>query len=599
MCVSRHRKQEKSNIGWLFQLAGKKKANLFLSCMLSALSAALSFAPYVCIYFILRELLLTTDGLQGASVENVGGYAWLALAAVIASLLLTFLSSLLSHASAYTILFELRMKFAEHISRLPMGFHTTNSTGKLRKLMDDNVEKIEMFIAHQLPDMVGSLTSPIVMLIVLFLFDWRMGLACLFPILLSFVVQAVSISNPKSREFMDTFQNLQEKMNNSAVEYVRGISVVKAFNQTVSSFRKFHDTIVQYRDCSIQYTHSVKNAYCAFIVLLNSVFLFLLPIGILIGSRAPDYQAFAISFLFYLVFSMGVAGPISKLMYVFVQGFMVTSSVKRIRAVFDTPILETPTTRRDIVGSEVSFQNVSFSYDEEDMRGTLHDVSFTAQPGQVTALVGPSGSGKSTLAQLIPRFWDLSEGRISIGGISVADMELEQLMEQVSFVFQDVFLFKKSILENIMIGNEDAGEGEVIAAAEAAMCHEFIERLPDGYHTVLGSQGTYLSGGERQRIVIARALLKGAPIVILDEATAFADPENEQKIQLALEKLMKGKTVIVIAHRLSTIKNADKIVVVDDGRIVEQGTHDQLIDRGIKYKHMWDVYSKALSWKLA
>lgn len=592
-------KRRESVIGWLLQLMGKKRAALFFSCILSAISAALSFVPYICVYFILRELLEHTDNIRAISAGAVGGYAWLALAAVVAGLLLTFAASMLSHASAYKILFELRMKFAEHISQLPMGFHTANSTGKLRKLMDDNVEKIELFIAHQLPDMAGSLASPVVMLVVLFLFDWRMGLACLFPILLSFAVQAVSLSNPGAREFMERFQHLQEKMNNSAVEYVRGISVVKAFNQTVFSFRKFHGTILEYRDCAIQYTHSVKNAYCAFLVLLNSVFFFLLPAGILLGSRSPDYRAFAAAFLFYLVFSMGISGPVSRLMYVFVQGFMVISSVKRIKTVLDTPVLKTAAGRKALSGFGISFENVFFSYNAEDACGTLQDISFTAQPGQVTALVGPSGSGKSTIAQLIPRFWDISGGKISIGGVSVRDMELDQLLKLVSFVFQDVFLFKKSILENIKLGRENAGDGEAIAAARAAMCHEFIERLPDGYHTVLGSKGTYLSGGERQRIVIARAILKDSPIVILDEATAFADPENEQKIQLALEKLMKGKTVIVIAHRLSTIKNADKIVVVEDGRIAEQGTHEELMRNGARYKHMWDVYSKALTWKLA
>ncbi len=594
-----HRKKGESDLAWLLQLAGKKKVNLFLSCILSALSAALSFAPYIFVYFILRELLGHIDNIREVPAEIVGGYAWLALGAVIAGLLFMFVSSMLSHAAAYNLLFELRMKFAKHISELPMGFHTSNATGKLRKLMDDNVEKVEMFIAHQLPDAVASLVSPVVMLMVLIIFDWRMGLACFVPIVLSFVIQAVSLSNPKSREFMETFQNLQDKMNNSAVEYVRGISVVKAFNQTVFSFRKFHDTIIRYRDCAIQYTHSVKNSYCAFLVLLNSVFLFLLPVGILIGSGAPEYRAFAISFLFYLVFSMGIAGPISKLMYIFVQGFMVVSSVKRIRSVFDTPVLKTGIVRRDPDGYGITFEHVAFSYNEEDACGTLHDVSFTAQPGQVTALVGPSGSGKSTIAQLIPRFWDISGGTISVGGVNVADIELDQLMKHISFVFQDVFLFKKSILDNIKTGNEGATDEMAVAAARAAMCHEFIERLPDGYHTVLGSRGTYLSGGERQRIVIARAILKDAPIVILDEATAFADPENEQKIQLALEKLMKGKTVIVIAHRLSTIKNADKIVVVDDGRIVEQGTHEELIHNGAKYRQMWDVYCRALTWKLA
>lgn len=586
-------------IHWLLQLAGRKKANVLLACFLSSLSAALSFAPYICVYFILKELLKSASDITQISFATVGIYAWAALVAVVVGLVLSFASSVLSHGAAYKILFELRMKFADHISKLPMGFHTSNSTGKLRKLMDDNVEKIEMFVAHQLPDVVSSLVSPIIMLVVLVLFDWKMGIACLLPIILGFAVQAGSLSNLKSKEFMDSFQNLQDKMNNSAVEYVRGIYVVKAFNQTVFSFRRFHETILAYKDCAIKYTHSVKNPYCAFLVLLNSVFLFLLPVGIMIGSRASDYQAFAISFLFYLVFSMGIAGPVSKLMYVFVQGFMVISSVKRIRSVFDTPVLQTIPKEIKPQGNGVSFEHVSFSYNKDNKKGTLHDVSFIAEPGKVTALVGPSGSGKTTIAQLIPRFWDIDDGKISIGGVNIHDMAPDDLMHEVSFVFQDVFLFKKSILDNIKIGNENASDEDVIAAAKAAMCHEFIELMPEGYHSILGSKGTYLSGGERQRIVIARAILKNAPIVILDEATAFADPENEQKIQLALEKLMKGKTVIVIAHRLSTIKNADKIIVVDGGKIVEQGAHNELIQQGSKYRQMWNVYNKALSWKLA
>lgn len=596
--MSEQIKKKKGDIGWLLQLSEKKKINLFLSCSLSVLSAALSFAPYICIYFILREILKSVGNPEAISFDTVGIYAWTALATVIIGLLFSFVSSVLSHKAAYKILFELRMKFAEHISKLPMGFHTSNSTGKLRKLMDGNVEKIELFVAHQLPDAAGSLASPVVMIFVLFLFDWRMGLACLIPIILSFIAQAGSLFNPKSKEFMESFQDLQDKMNSSAVEYVRGIYVVKAFNQTVFSFRKFHDTILAYKDSAIRYTHSVKNSYCTFLVLLNSVFLFLLPIGILIGSTASDYRAFAISFLFYLIFSMGIAGPVSKLMYVFVQSFMVISSIKRIRGVFDTPVLNTVSTGKLAQGNGIVFEHVFFSYNKEDKNETLKDINFTAEPGKVTALVGPSGSGKSTIAQLIPRFWDIDGGKISIGGVNITDMALDNLMNELSFVFQDIFLFKKSIMENIKIGNENASDEAVVSAAKAAMCHEFIENLPDGYNSVLGSKGTYLSGGERQRIVIARAILKNAPIVILDEATAFADPENEQKIQLALEKLMKGKTVIVIAHRLSTIKNADKIIVVDGGCIVEQGTHEELLKHGKKYNHMWDIYSKALTWKL-
>ncbi len=587
------REKNPYGLGWILSLAGKKKINLVISCILSVISAALSFVPYVCIYYIVRELIVS------GSLQNSIGYVWLAFGGAVGSLVFTFLSSLLAHASAFNIVYALRMNFARHISLLPMGFHTANSTGKLRRLMDENTEKVEQFVAHQLPDMVGSLAAPVVMFVILFAFDWRMGLACLVPIILSFIALGSSLSNPKTKEYMEKLQNYQEEMNNSAVEYVRGISVVKAFNQTAFSFRRFHEVIQKYKECAILYTYAARNSYCFFILLINSVFLFLLPVGILIGTAAADYQAFAVTFLFYLILSMGIAGPINKLMYVFTQGTMVMVSVGRLAEIFSMPTQETAGNVTAFSGSAVSFEDVCFSYNENDKEGVLHDVSFTAAEGEITALVGPSGSGKTTIAQLIPRFWDVGSGRICIGGQDITTVNNDALMQQISFVFQDVFLFHKSVMENIKIGCGNASDEEAIAAAKAAQCHEFIERLPNGYHTILGSKGAYLSGGEQQRVVIARAILKDAPIVVLDEATSFADPENEQKIQQALEKLMKDKTVIVIAHRLSTIQNADKILVVEDGRIMEQGVHETLLTQGGRYKHMWDAYSGALTWKLA
>ena len=581
-------------IGWILDFAGSKKKFLVISCFFSVCSAVLSFGPYISIYYIIQGLL------SGGSNQNeLLRYVWVAFGCAAGSLLLMFVSSLIAHSTAFHIVYGLRMKFAEHIARLPMGFHTANSTGKLRRLMDENTEKVEQFVAHQLPDIIGALIAPVVLFVILFVFDWRMGLACLVPVVLSFVALGSSMMNPKTMKHMQEIQGCQEDMNNSAVEYVRGISVVKAFNQTVYSFRKFYDVIEKYRQSSIDYTYAARGSYCAFILLINSVFLFLLPVGILIGSHAANYQAFAVTFLFYLVLSMGIAAPINKLMYVFTQGTMVQVSIGRLAEVFKMPEQEdggmsTPAEKHDI-----QFEHVSFSYNENDVAGVLHDVSFLAPTGKVTALVGPSGSGKSTIAQLIPRFWDVQEGRVLIGGQDVRKLETNTLMRQVSFVFQDVFLFNKSIIENIKIGNPDASDEAAVAAAKAAQCHEFVSRLPNGYHTVLGSKGTYLSGGERQRVVIARAILRDAPIVVLDEATSFADPENEQKIQAALERLMAGKTVVIIAHRLSTIQNADRILVVEDGRIVEQGRHASLLDKNGKYKTMWDAYSSALQWKLA
>jgi ATP-binding cassette subfamily B protein len=398
-------------------------------------------------------------------------------------------------------------------------------------------------------------------------------------------------------------------MNNAAVEYVRGISVVKAFNQTIYSFRKFYGVIKEYGNYVLNYTMTFEIFMVIFMLIINQVYLFLIPVIILISGGsglagfapvgAAEYAAFAMTALFYLIFSVSLSTPFTKLMYVSQNGKLIQSSIERMDQVLDTPPLAETASPKTAEEYSVEFDRVTFTYNGEGEALAVQDVSFIARQGEVTALVGPSGSGKSTLAHLIPRFYEVAEGAVKIGGVDVRDMAGEYLMSQVSFVFQDVFLFKQSIMDNILIGNKDASREDAIAAAKAAQCRDFVEKLPNGYDTVIGTKNIHLSGGERQRIVIARAILKNAPIIVLDEATAFADPENEQKIQKAFESLMKNKTVIIIAHRLSTVRGADKIVVIDKGRLVEEGTHDTLAKAHGRYSRMWELYTGAMKWTLA
>jgi ATP-binding cassette subfamily B protein len=504
-----------------------------------------------------------------------------------------------SHIAAFTTLYKLKLDFTRHIASLPLGFHSENSTGKLRKIVDENIEKLEGFIALQLPDLVGSFAMPVVTLVVLFVFDWRLGLASLAPIALSYLIQMSAFGNKASQTFIKNYQDSLEEMNGAATEYVRGISVVKAFNQTIFSFRRFHDTIKNYGKFVIDYTMAFETYMELFMLIIHNVYLFLIPVIILMSGGVTDYAAFALASVFYLVFSVSLSTPFTKLLYVSQTGRQIADGIERMDRILDVaPLSETPSPKT-ANGYSVSFENVTFTYNDENEAIAISDVSFTAAQGEITALVGPSGSGKSTLAHLIPRFYDVSEGAVKIGGTDVRDMDVEYLMSIVSFVFQDVFLFKQSIADNILIGNKDATREELVAAAKAAQCHDFIEKLPDGYDTVIGAKNIHLSGGERQRIVIARAILKNAPIIVLDEATAFADPENEQKIQLAFRELMKNKTVIIIAHRLSTVRGADKIALIDAGRLAEEGRHDELVRAGGRYSRMWEQYISAASWTLA
>ena len=572
----------------LWQLTFKNKILIILSCLFSVLSVATAFIPFISVYYIVYEIIMSLADKHVLNNGLIIHYGWLAFIASALSLFFNFLALCFSHIAAFKTLYYLKYNFVRYLSYLPLGFYSEHSSGELRKIVDDDIEKIEIFIAHQLPDMVGSFATPIIILIILAIFDWRLGLATLVPII---------------KNHMQEFQNRLIDMSNASVEYIRGIAVVKAFNQTFFSFKRFYESIKAYQVFCLKFTDCFKYHMAFFLLILNNIYLFILPVIIFLLGSVDNYANFILASIFYLIFSLALPAPFLKLMYVS-QGLQkAVKSVENMDSVLKVKPLAEPESGLEVNRYDIGFNDVTFAYNkiqgsEASENNALSHISFTAKQGTTTALVGLSGSGKSTVSLLIPRFFDPDEGSITIGGVDIKQMKSEYLLSLVSFVFQDVFLFKQTILDNIKIGKPDARLDEVIAASKAAQCHEFIEKLPDGYQSVIGTKGLHLSGGEMQRLAIARALLKNSPILILDEATSFADPENEYKIQLALKVLMQGKTVIMIAHRLSTIKDANQIVVLDKGRIVEKGTHEQLIDKHHTYYKMWQYYKQTLNWQL-
>ena len=594
-------KKQKKGVARLFEIAGERKGLLILAGILSAGSACCMLVPYLSVYQVANELLQNAGNISQADSGHMIRWGWIAFAGLTGGLLLLYASLMASHIAAFRILYGLRIKLAEHIGRLPLGYLNGTSTGAIKKTMEQNIEKIETFIAHTIPDLVNVLATVVIMFTLFFTLNGWIAAVCLLAIALGIGLQCTMMFGKASQEFMQTYFDTQEKMSASAVQYVRGMPVVKIFGQSIRSFRQFNKEIEAYKTYALKVCDTYQPGMVVFMVLLNSIVTFILPVGLLILSGQPQNIAFAAVYLFFIILGPGVATPIYKLTFLGSSTKEIDEGVTRLDRIFSEKTMPESLNPQKPHGYDITFTDVSFAYEnktEATRTDALHHINFTARAGEITALVGPSGSGKSTIANLIPRFWDVEQGEICIGGVDIRRIATAKLMDMVSFVFQDTFLFYDTLYENITVGSPVATKEKVIAAAKAAQCHDFIEKLPQGYETRIGDKGVFLSGGEAQRICVARAILKNAPILVLDEATAFADPENEHKMQMALQSLIKNKTVIVIAHRLSSIVSAHQIVVMKEGRIVQCGIHDVLSTAEGVYKNMWDAYTNAYQWTL-
>lgn len=595
------KQKTKQGLARLFEIAGQRKGLLVLAGVLSAASAACMLVPYWAVYRILTELLENAGDTGGIDAGLLVKWGWIAFLGLVGGLILLYAALMASHVAAFRILYGLRVRLSEHIGRLPLGYLNGTSTGAIKKTMEQNIEKIENFIAHTIPDMVNVVATVVLMFAIFFSLDGWLAAVGLAVIAVSVILQFSNFMGKKAQEFTRIYFDAQERMSASAVQYVRGMPVVKIFGQSVRSFRQFNAEIEAYKTYALKVCDTYQPGMVAFTVLLNSLVTFFFPIGILLVGGSPGDIALAAVWLFFIVMGPGVASPVYKLMYLGGGTREINEGVVRIDRIFDRRPVPEPAEPRVPTTYDIEFRHVGFSYSNEaeaTRTEALRDISFTARQGEITALVGPSGSGKSTVANLIPRFWDVGQGEIRIGGIDIREIATERLMDIVSFVFQETFLFYDTLYENIRTGRPDAMHEEVVAAAKAAQCHEFIERLPDGYATRIGDRGVYLSGGEAQRVCVARAILKNAPVLVLDEATAFADPENEWKMQQALQHLIRDKTVIIIAHRLSSIVAAQQILVLRQGQLVQSGRHEVLSKTDGVYKKMWDAYTDAFRWQL-
>lgn len=590
-----------SELSKMFQYAGNRHWLTVLGMILAGLSTVLSMIPFVCIWFVVRDLLNALTAGDISLTTHSTTYAWAAASFSVLSILLYFIALCCAHLAAFHTATNMKKAAMHHIVTLPLGYFSQNASGRLRKIIDDNAGLTENFLAHQLPDLTGAVVMPIAVIILIFIFDWRLGLCCLVPLAISvfFLKQMMGGDNA---HFMEGYMTALETMNKEAVEYIRGIPVVKVFQQTVYSFKNFHAAIEEYEKYASGYALKCRIPLTGFNVALNGTFVLLIPVAgmILAGvSGQASYQDVLLDFLFYSLFTPVCTTMMNRVMFASEQLMAAKSAVTRIEDILQEQPLAKPskTSSKRPTDASVSFEHVSFVYPGTTEKA-LDDITFEVPEGKTVALVGASGSGKSTAAKLIPRFFDVTEGRILVGGADVRDIDKQTLMSKIAFVFQNTKLFKDTLLENIRAARPSATREEVLKAADAAQCTEIIARLPQGLNTVVGNGGTYLSGGENQRIALARAVLKDAPIIILDEATAFADAENEHQIQLAFEKLTKGKTVLMIAHRLSTIQNADLILVFDNGKIIERGTHESLLSANGKYASMWNDYQTSIRWKV-
>ncbi len=569
-----------------------RKALLPLSIVLSGGSAIAAMAPYVLVWFIIREFMSSPT----PSTEIIHTYAWWAAGLAIGSIVLYFFALASSHLAAFRTECNMRRIAMKRIVNMPLGFFDNNTSGRIRKVIDDNASITHSFLAHQLPDLAGTVLMPLTALVLIFAFDWRLGLACIVPVLFSLLIMGLMMGK-RGRHFMGQYMTSLEDMNTEAVEYVRGIPVVKVFQQTVFSFKNFHDSITKYRDMVVAYTKMWKVPMSAYTTIINSFAYILVPVAILLMEHSGNYATVILNLFLYVLITPVFSQSIMKSMHIGQAIGQAREAINRLENLTSTAPLKEPEHPQKITANNVSYKDVSFTYPDADKKA-VDDISFHIPVGKTVALVGASGGGKTTIARLLPRFWDTDEGEVSIGGINIKNIAHKELMEHISFVFQNTRLFKTSLLENIKYGNHNASLEEVNRALDLAQCREIINRLPDGLETKIGTEGTYLSGGEQQRIALARAFLKNAPIIVLDEATAFTDPENEHLIQEALKKLTEGKTVLMIAHRLTSIVDADNILVINQGKIAEQGTHLELLNKNGIYTHMWNEYQQSVKWTI-
>lgn len=582
--------KKKSSLSRLFEYAGNYKYLTVLSWILSAVSAWIALVPFYYIWRIIKEVLAVAPDYSQA--QNLKGYGWAAVGFALLSMIIYVGSLMCSHVAAFHVQAEMRSQMMHHIVTLPMGFMDIEGSGKIRKIVNESSAATETYLAHQLPDQTGAYATPVGLLVLLLVFDWRLGLLSLVPVVAAFLIMG-SMTGEKMQQKMKEYQNALEEMSSEAVEYVRGIPVVKTFGQSVFSFKRFQTSIKNYEKWTISYTKDLRMPMVLYTTIINAVFSVLIATAFFFTAS----DAYLLNLLFYIIITPIITVTLNKIMFASENQMIVADALERIDGILDRQPLPETKDGRAVEDSSVTFENVSFRY-ENASKDALHQISLQIKDGEHVAFVGPSGGGKTTLASLAARFFDTTEGTVRIGGVDVRDIPSEKLMEKVSFVFQDSKLLKMSIYDNVRMGKKDATREEVLQALKDAQCEDIIAKMPNGIDTVIGSKGTYVSGGEAQRLSIARAMLKAAPILILDEATAFADPDNEAKVQAAFSRLSEGKTVIMIAHRLSSVVDADRICVLKDGEIREMGTHKDLVANGGIYAHMWEAYNQSVCWKV-
>lgn len=591
-------KKKQNAIIALLGYAGNYKVLTFIGLTLSAISMLCSIVPYVCIWLVAKDLITAVSDFS--KVQNVETYGWIAFGFAVLGIVLYFIGLICTHLAAFRTAENIRKIGMNHIMKAPLGYFDNNASGLIRGRLDSAANDTETLLAHNLADIVGTIVLFVGMVILMFIFDWRMGAACLLSAVIS-IIAMFSMMGGKNAQLMAEYQAAQDRMTKAGTEYVRGIPVVKIFQQTVYSFKTFKKAIEEYSDKAEYYQAKVCRVPQSInLTFTEGAFIFLVPVVIFLAPGAlhsGNFSDFITNFVFYAVFSAIISTSLAKIMFASSGIMLASTALSRIDLVMKAPTLEKCVNPKEPEDNSVVFKDVSFTYTGSSTPALSH-ISFRVEPGQTVALVGPSGGGKTTAASLIPRFWDVDEGVVAVGNVNVKEIDQHVLMEQVAFVFQNTKLFKTSILENVKIANPNASDDDVMQALKAARCEDIIEKLPNGVNTIIGNEGTYLSGGEQQRIALARAILKNAPIVVLDEATAFADPENEILIQKALSVLCKDRTVIMIAHRLSTVVNADRIIVLEEGHIIEEGTHKELLDKNGLYHKMWTDYNQAVKWKI-